>query len=166
MTRSPLDIPLSSEQDTRRLAQAIGSRLRKGDVLLLEGDIGAGKTSFARALIQSAQDAPEDVPSPTFTLVQVYDTRLGEIWHSDLYRIGSTAEIEELGLADAFSEAICLVEWPDRLGDLAPADALGIRFEVTDAENEARKARLSWSDPRWDRVVTALTERMGEARAT
>jgi tRNA threonylcarbamoyladenosine biosynthesis protein TsaE len=166
MIRSPIDIPISSEQDTRRLARAIGRHLRKGDVLLLEGDIGSGKTSFARALIQSAQDAPEDVPSPTFTLVQVYDTRLGEIWHSDLYRIGSTAEIEELGLTDAFSEAICLVEWPDRLGDLGPADALRIRFDVTDTDKETRKACLEWSDPRWDRVITVLTARMGEASAT
>lgn len=95
-------------------------RLLPGDVVLLEGAVGAGKTHLARALIHAVLLQDEDVPSPTFTLVQTYDTRNGTLWHSDLYRLSSTFEIEELGLIDAFADAICLIEWPDRLGELTP----------------------------------------------
>ena len=147
-----------SEDATRRCGVALGSLLRPGDTVLLSGDIGAGKTFLARALIQSLQDEAEDVPSPTFTLVQTYETPLGELWHSDLYRITSTDEIEELGLIDAFDTAICLVEWPDRLGDLAPAKALHIEL-TTDADDlQMRRATLSWTDPRWDNLVCLPTE--------
>ena len=84
-----LDLP--GPQATADLAARLGARLQPGDVLLLEGPIGAGKTHFARSLIQSLLTEPEDVPSPTFTLVQVYDTEKGEIWHADLYRLTGPA---------------------------------------------------------------------------
>ena len=114
----------------------------------MSGNVGAGKTHFARALIQSRLNVVEDVPSPTFTLVQTYDSDLGEIWHADLYRLTSPQEIEELGLTDAFETAICLVEWPDRLGSLAPDHALSLDF--TDGpERGARVLNAQWSDPKW-----------------
>lgn len=123
---------------------------------MLEGPIGAGKTHFARCLIQSLMDTPEDVPSPTFTLVQTYDTTAGEIWHADLYRLTSLDEIEELGLAEAFESAICLIEWPDRLGPLSPPGALTVRFEPDPDDELVRRIAFGWTDPRWKAVVEAL----------
>jgi tRNA threonylcarbamoyladenosine biosynthesis protein TsaE len=149
---------LSSETDTARLAIALGAGLSPGDCLLLSGDIGAGKTALARALIQSLQDIPEDVPSPTYTLVQTYETARGPVWHSDLYRITDPGELEELGLIDAFDDAICLVEWPDRLGDLAPRDALHLCLETIPQRDDARRVTLTWSVDRWSELVTALME--------
>lgn len=135
------------------MAGAIAPRLGPGDVLLLGGGVGAGKTHFARALIQSRLSAPEDVPSPTYTLVQCYATPTCEIWHADLYRLGDPAEVIELGLTEAFDTAICLVEWPDRLGDLAPGKALSLEF-AHGSDDETRHLEISWSDPRWtDRIA-------------
>ena len=114
MASHALDLTLHDADQTARLAVTLGRALTAGDVVLLTGDVGAGKTHFARALIQSLLAVPEDVPSPTFTLVQTYDAPAAAIWHADLYRLTSVYEIEELGLTDAFSDAICLVEWPDR----------------------------------------------------
>ncbi|UWQ18519.1 tRNA (adenosine(37)-N6)-threonylcarbamoyltransferase complex ATPase subunit type 1 TsaE [Jannaschia sp. M317] len=126
------DLILSGQAATDALAQAIAPLVGPGDTLLLEGEVGAGKTSFARALIQAirARDAlpPEDVPSPTFTLVQTYETARFDIWHADLYRLADPQEVLELGLADAFSEALCLIEWPDRLGPDTPAGAATLCF--------------------------------------
>jgi tRNA threonylcarbamoyladenosine biosynthesis protein TsaE len=146
---------LASSDETARVATFLGSHLQAGDVLLLEGPIGAGKTHFARALIQSLLSVPEDVPSPTFTLVQTYEGRACEIWHSDLYRLGHPDEVAELGLTDAFDTAICLVEWPDRLGRQAPVRALTLSF-APDKEDDARVLTLRWSDARWTNLMTEL----------
>ncbi len=145
------DIVFSSPIETAACAQTIGARLGAGDVILLSGDVGAGKTHFARSLIQSRLSAPEDVPSPTFTLVQVYDADEIEIWHSDLYRLSGPDQVFELGLADAFEQAVCLVEWPDRLGDLAPQNALSVSLSHGD-EEDVRSAQFQWTDPKWDWV--------------
>ena len=149
------DYHLASSDDTARLAEQLGARLAPGDVLLLEGEIGAGKTHFARSLIQSVIDTPEDIPSPTFTLVQTYETPLGAIWHADLYRLTSVYEIEELGLVEAFESAVCLVEWPDRLGDLRPDNSLRFAFSM-DGESEQRRLRLTWQADKWDRILDGL----------
>jgi tRNA threonylcarbamoyladenosine biosynthesis protein TsaE len=123
-------ISLYSEADTQLLAKRLGQLLVTGDVVLLSGEIGAGKSFFARAMIQSLQDIPEDVPSPTFTLVQTYITNIGEIWHADLYRMNASSEIDELGLLEAFETAITLVEWPEILGKVAPSSTLSLEFKV------------------------------------
>ncbi|KAA2315466.1 tRNA (adenosine(37)-N6)-threonylcarbamoyltransferase complex ATPase subunit type 1 TsaE [Pseudooceanicola sediminis] len=136
------DLTLVSPDATCGFAQRLGSGLSTGDVLLLSGGIGAGKTHFARCLIQSLLTLPEDVPSPTFTLVQEYDTRKGPLWHADLYRLTDPLEAIELGLEDAFEQAICLIEWPDRLGDLAPMAALRIDFATDPVHDEARRVRI------------------------
>ena len=146
VTRSP--------EETGELAQAFGAILRPGDQILLEGPVGAGKTHFARCLIQSMLGWAEDVPSPTFTLVQTYDTAGSAIWHADLYRLTSTHEIEELGLIDAFHDAICLVEWPDRLGPLAPADALEISLSPG-TEEDSRRLTAEWSGGDWAEKLVA-----------
>ncbi|MES2539315.1 MAG: tRNA (adenosine(37)-N6)-threonylcarbamoyltransferase complex ATPase subunit type 1 TsaE [Pseudomonadota bacterium] len=110
------------------------------DVFLLEGPIGAGKSCLARAFIRARLGREEEVPSPSFTLVQVYEAHGVEIWHADLYRLTHSDEVWELGLDDAFLTAICLVEWPDRLGAHVPPDAMRIRL---DAAGEGRRAVIS-----------------------
>ncbi|HYD30900.1 MAG TPA: tRNA (adenosine(37)-N6)-threonylcarbamoyltransferase complex ATPase subunit type 1 TsaE [Azospirillaceae bacterium] len=116
---------LRDEAATERLAHRLGRVLAPGDVIALRGDLGAGKTAFARALIRSLTHADEDVPSPTFTLVQTYDTDRGAVWHFDLYRLSSPDEAIELGW-DEVPVGIALVEWPDRLGRLLPAGRLDL----------------------------------------
>ncbi len=151
-----LEITLASEEATTALAHALAPRLGAGDCILLEGPIGAGKSHFARALIKArlaVAGRDEDVPSPTFTLVQTYDDGQAEIWHADLYRLNGPADVDELGLWDAFDSAICLVEWPDRLGEYAPQSALTLRLAPTGAAGE-RRALLRFAAPHWrDRLA-------------
>jgi tRNA threonylcarbamoyladenosine biosynthesis protein TsaE len=130
---------------TDRLGQHLAGLVRPGDVLLLQGPIGAGKSHLARALIR-ALGVSEDIPSPTFTLVQVYETTAGEVWHSDLYRLSGPDEALELGLIEAFQSAICLIEWPERLGSDWPDSALTLRFSI---EGEGRRVEFLADDPAW-----------------
>lgn len=143
---------MTSDIQTADFARSLGAVLQPGDTVLLSGDVGAGKSFLARSLIQSLIGAHEDVPSPTFTLVQTYDAPPGEIWHADLYRLSDLSEIEELGLATAFETAICLIEWPDRLGPYAPASALSLHLSDGPTQ-DSRVMALSWTDPRWNRKV-------------
>lgn len=115
---------LPDDSATTALGALLTTVLRAGDTVLLNGPIGAGKTHLARAFIQAKLGRVEDVPSPTFTLIQTYEADGVEVWHADLYRLSHPDEVLELGLDAAFETAICFVEWPDRLGDLAPETAL------------------------------------------
>jgi len=139
---------LTSPDATCGLAQALARHLGPGDVLLLSGPVGAGKSHFARCLIRALTTPGEEVPSPTFTLVQTYPAPAADIWHADLYRLTDPTELVELGLAEAFETAIALVEWPDRLADMAPASALHLEFAHGTAP-DTRHLALRWSDPRW-----------------
>lgn len=130
MTQALLQLDMPDETATADFAAQMANLLRPGDTLLLEGAIGAGKSTFARALIRSRLGRMEEVPSPTFTLVQTYEDARGDMWHCDLYRLTHPDEAIELGLDEAFETAICLIEWPDRLADLAPASALCLAFEA------------------------------------
>lgn len=143
MTRATLTLLLPDPDATRVLGDTLARQAGPGDVYLLDGPIGSGKTHLARAfltLLLTREDRLEDIPSPTFTLVQVYEIAACEIWHADLYRLSHPQEVIELGLDEAFRTAICLVEWPDRLGELTPPDALHISFT---AEGEGRRVTLS-----------------------
>lgn len=134
----------------------MAAALRPGDTLLLEGEIGAGKSFFARALIQTLmaeRDRVEDVPSPTFTLVQTYDLGDLEVWHADLYRLSGPDEVIELGLDEAFRTAICLVEWPDRLAELRPPAALTMQFT---AQADDSRTLLLHGGPDWARIDAVL----------
>ena len=159
MTVTPASTPLLArlslpdEAATAALARELASLIRQGDVLLLAGPIGAGKTTFARALIRAATGDPaEEVPSPTFTLVQTYATPRGEIWHADLYRLEDPHEALELGLDEAMEDAICLIEWPERLGELAPGVALTLAFV---ARPDAHEVELS-GDADWQLRLGAI----------
>ncbi len=138
-----LVIPTLAE--TERLGWRIADLMRPGDAILLEGPLGAGKTTLARALLRAASGNAElDVPSPSFTLVQTYETERGRVHHFDLWRLDGPAALTELGWDEARRD-IVLVEWPDRLGKLRPGDALTVRLEY--GEGEARRAVLAgWAD--------------------
>jgi len=136
-------IPTASESDTITAATAFAASLQPKDVVLLHGDLGMGKSVFSRAVIRALTgQADLDVPSPTFTLVQTYDTsqgkQQGEIWHFDLYRLKSPEDIYEIGWEEAFGSAILLIEWPDRLGYLTPKRAIS----VTLAAGETPDSRI------------------------
>ncbi|MFL5283204.1 MAG: tRNA (adenosine(37)-N6)-threonylcarbamoyltransferase complex ATPase subunit type 1 TsaE [Rhodopila sp.] len=130
---------------TEALASRLAGVLRRGDAILLEGDLGAGKSALARALLRAAAGDPAlEVPSPSFTLVQSYETPIGLIHHYDLWRLDRSADVAELDW-DGARQDIVLVEWPDRLGDLRPNEALTVSLAL--GEGEARTAILSgWPD--------------------
>lgn len=151
--RFSADSFLANEAETTRLGVAISGHLEPGDCLLLEGPIGAGKTHLARAIIQARLAIPEDVPSPTFTIVQTYDVGSVEFWHADLYRLNDVSELVELGLEDAFQNAVVIVEWPDRLGDMAPEDALHIALSD---EDDGRRIKMTSTSLRWQKLDGVL----------
>jgi tRNA threonylcarbamoyladenosine biosynthesis protein TsaE len=139
--------PLPSEAATATLAARLAPRLAPGDTILLSGPVGAGKSALARALIRARLGDPgAEVPSPTFTLVQTYGEGQDTLWHADLYRLSHPDEVAELGLLAAMEEAICLVEWPDRLGPFTPAAAL--RLDLAPEGEDMRRLTLS-GPPAW-----------------
>jgi len=145
-------IALKDEAETAALARRLAPYLKPGDVVALSGDLGAGKTSLARALIRALsgpEGAEREVPSPTFTLVQSYETTAGRIHHFDLYRIRSPDELTEIGWDEALADGIVLVEWPDRAGTLLPVHRLDIALSFG-ASSETRRAVLtpkgSWAN--------------------
>jgi tRNA threonylcarbamoyladenosine biosynthesis protein TsaE len=135
-------IPLADEAATRRAAALLAGLARRGDVIALHGDLGAGKTTFARGFIAALAPEEEAVPSPTFTLVQTYPGARGEIWHFDLYRLKQADEAWELGIEAAFAEGISLIEWPAHLGSLLPSNRLDVTLAPGDSP-ESRRLELS-----------------------
>ena len=114
-----------SEDETKRLAKKISLMAKKGDAFALYGTLGAGKSVFARAFVQNLTTA-EDVPSPTFTLVQTYQAAAFEIYHFDLYRLKSEEEIWELNIEEALTEGVSLIEWPEKMGIYLPRDCFKV----------------------------------------
>lgn len=120
-----------TEADTIRIARDFAQGLGKRSIVLLEGDLGAGKSVFSRAVIRTLMaDEALDVPSPTFTLVQSYESSQADIYHFDLYRLEDPEEIFEIGWEDAVSSGIVLVEWPERLGPYRPKSAVTVRISL------------------------------------
>lgn len=154
-----LSIALPDEAATARLAAQLAFIARAGDVIALAGDLGAGKTAFARAFIRARLRVCEDVPSPTFTLVQIYEgaePKDPAIWHFDLYRLDAPEDGLELDIEDAFASAISLIEWPERLGALLPARRLLVRLEPGDTP-DSRCATLDGGEAWRDRLAAAAS---------
>jgi len=147
-------VTLSDLDATDALAARIADVLMPGDAVLLDGPVGAGKSALSRAIVRRRLgEASAEVPSPTFTLVQTYDHADGDIWHCDLYRLEGVRDLSELGLDMAFEDAICLIEWPDRLTGIAPDDPLCISMSI---DGSAHVARLQGSDAWRDRIGSGL----------
>ncbi len=138
-----MEIFLADEAATQGLGAAVAKALRAGDAVCLSGPLGAGKSSLARALIRALTSPEEEVPSPTYTLVQAYQGREFEIAHFDLYRLEHPDEARELGLDEALDHGAAVIEWPQRLGGALPADRLSLEIEPT-ADGAARLATLSF----------------------
>lgn len=130
---------LPDERATDQLGATLAARLRRGDIIGLKGELGAGKTTLARAILRVAADDPGlIVPSPTFTLVEVYETPRGAFWHFDLYRLETPEQVYELGWEEALAGGISIIEWPERLGPLLPQH-LSVTLEV---DGDGRRALL------------------------
>ena len=124
---------LADEAETDLIAGRLAAELRAGDLVTLDGDLGAGKTTFARAIIRTLLDDPEaEVPSPTYTLLQSYEGKRFNIVHADLYRIADPAELAELGWEDAAENALVLVEWAERAGQVLAEDRLEAHLSIVD----------------------------------
>jgi tRNA threonylcarbamoyladenosine biosynthesis protein TsaE len=147
-------IELPDEAATAALAARLARLVRRGDVVALKGELGAGKTSFARAFIRARAGRDEDVPSPTFTLVQSYELPDLTIWHFDGFRLRAPEEAWELGIEDAFRDGVSLIEWPARFGPLVPRRRLEITFEPG-AAPDARRAVID-AGPEWTERLAML----------
>ena len=139
-------VTLATEADTLRLGSVLAHAARRGDVIALDGPLGAGKTTLARGFIQALAGDAEEVVSPTFTLAQTYETASAVIWHFDLYRLKSSDEALEIGIEEAFIEGISLIEWPERLGGLLPNTRLDISLLHDGTGRKALLSGASWVD--------------------
>jgi tRNA threonylcarbamoyl adenosine modification protein YjeE len=149
------EIRLDGLAATAALGKQIADGLRAGDAVALEGDLGAGKTTLARAILEGL-GVTEDVPSPTFTLVQQYETPNIAVRHYDFYRIEEPSELNELGLDESLDEGAVLIEWPERAPDRIPADALYISLTI--ASERGRLARIT-GPSRWSEILKTAPEK-------
>jgi len=151
-----LELLLKDEAATIELGEDLALALKAGDCVALSGDLGAGKSTFARAFIRAmADDETLEVPSPTFTLVQSYDLRI-PVAHLDLYRLAEASELDELGFDEALSEGICLVEWPEKAEEVLPADRITLTFSH---EGEGRRLRIAAPEAAFNRITRSLAIR-------
>ncbi len=142
----------------RTLAKKLAMLLKTGDIITLDGNLGTGKTEFCRAIIH-ALGYNEDVPSPTFNLVQVYEPELDDmetpaVWHIDLYRLENEEDVFELGIEDAFDTAVTLIEWPEKMGRFLPQEHLKINLKMA-ATEEARSITFA-GGAYWQKKLGAL----------
>jgi tRNA threonylcarbamoyladenosine biosynthesis protein TsaE len=165
-SQAQIDVIAREEADTTRLAGIVARAAVPGDVIALSGDLGSGKTAFARGFIRALTAPAEEVPSPTFTLVQTYSANGRTIYHFDFYRIDDPEEAWEIGLEEAFAGGITLIEWPERLGSLLPADRLDIHLEIPSGAAATERRVTFSSGPSWSKRLKALrNELMTDADA-
>lgn len=134
---------LKDEAATARLGAAIAAALRPGEAVCLSGPLGAGKSTLARALVRALTTPDEEVPSPTFTLVQFYEGPRLAVAHFDLYRLSSPDEAYEIGLDEALDSGAAVIEWPERLEGQLPPDRLDVVIELAEDDAGGRRARLT-----------------------
>lgn len=140
----PRRLTLDGEEATAELAAEIASLAEDGDVIALSGELGTGKTTFARAFLRE-WGVREEIPSPTFTLVQTYELEAGTVWHFDLYRLENPDDALELDIEDAFTDGISLIEWPERLGAYLPWERLDLRFAIGERA-DVRRVEIEGTD--------------------
>ena len=129
-----MKIEINNLEQTKLLAEKIAKIAEKGDVIELKGDLGAGKTTFARYFINCLPEKEEDILSPTFNIVHPYTTKNFTVWHFDLYRIENISEIEEIGIYDAFDEGVSLIEWPHIISSIVPENRLLVNITQNESE--------------------------------
>ena len=140
-------------EQTEQLAKAFSGLLETGDIVALYGTLGVGKTAFTRFLVQSLCSNNEEVPSPTFTLLQTYDAPNFPIYHYDLYRLKNPKEVFELGIEDAFYDGVSIIEWPEKMGAYLPQKkVLSIQISCTE---EIRNIVFSSNNPDWNERLNA-----------
>ena len=149
-------IELADQDATRRLAKRLAGLLRAGDFVGLGGVLGAGKTTAARHVIEALAGHAMEVPSPSFTLAQSYEFADFTLWHFDLYRIETSEEVYELGFEEALADGVCLVEWPERLGPLIPAERLDLTLLQGAAPDQRIACLAAHGD--WRDRLAAITD--------
>jgi len=141
---------------TQRLGLFLANHMQAGDIVALEGGLGAGKSELARAIIRHLCPDEDDIPSPTFTLVQTYEPEtLPQLLHFDLYRLETPEDAFALGIEDAFVDSICLIEWPERLGPYLPATALKVSLAMTDGGESQRRVTIDGPES-WQARLSGL----------
>ena len=137
------DFRLDDEAGTARLGAAIAAELKAGEAVCLSGPLGAGKSTLARALVRALTAPDEDVPSPTFTLVQFYEGPRLKVAHFDLYRLSNPDEAYEIGLDEALDDGAAVIEWPQRLEGRLPADRLDVEIALSEDDADGRRVRIT-----------------------
>jgi len=165
--RAPVMMSELSADEVSALGSCLAGGLSPHDTVLLSGPIGAGKTHLARAIIQAllqSDGRSEDVPSPTFTLLQEYEAAGATIAHADLYRVRDRADLAEIGLLEGFGRRLTLVEWPELLGDDAPAERIEIAL-LPDRTGELRTVTMTAATPRLRSLAEGCAARLGRRGA-
>ena len=156
-----LQLELPNLSATQKLGTLLADGLTAGDIISLSGPLGAGKSALARSIIVSANPNETDVPSPTFSLVQTYELAdRTPLWHLDLYRIENPEDAMQLGLDEAFVDAVCLIEWPDRLKSFLPKSALSIHLNLAyDDDSDGIRFADITAPPHWfDRLQAIIAQ--------
>ncbi|MBB37218.1 MAG: tRNA (adenosine(37)-N6)-threonylcarbamoyltransferase complex ATPase subunit type 1 TsaE [Hirschia sp.] len=153
MTDQRHEIALKDDEATARLGRTLAEMVRPGDVIALKGDLGAGKSTLARALIRKLlQNEDLEVPSPTFTIVLTYEAEHLPIWHFDLYRLEDEQDLPELGFEDS-QDGLALIEWPERMGHSLPKWRLDLELEIV---SDGRIAHIVGYGPEWSERIDSL----------
>lgn len=150
-------ITTQGEAATLKLARTLASRCQVGDCVTLEGDLGTGKTTFARGFIQALNPALKEITSPTFTLVQQYEADRGHVWHYDLYRLRHAEELEEIALDEALISGITLIEWPELAAARLPQQTLAVSIS-SGSEEDTRRWRFTSPSGRWQACLAELKQ--------
>ena len=161
MQNNRFDIGNQSSQNILDMACKISCKPTAGDVILLKGPIGSGKTLFARNFILESLKACQlwdEVPSPSFSLIQVYDMIIPRICHVDLYRLSLRSEVLELGLDELYGDSITLIEWPDRLENRLPERYVQIEFSLDDHDENLRNLSILFVGPNWNHLSSLFGE--------